>query len=190
MTLDECVSQGLNVLCASDEMTAWRHVEQCFVIASCIALMVAAYVGWRQLKLINIQIMDARKSAEDQLKSSKEVGRHSATLHLLVNMQTNSHWVQNRQKFIGLRSGEDGLKKYALKATEDSLTIRAALNQYELIAVGIDAGILDEEMYRKFYRGTLLKDWRASGEFIHEERKENARYWIELEKLVKRFEQS
>lgn len=109
---------------------------------------------------------------------------------MLVNQQTNSHWVENRKKFIELRNSKDGLKKFALEGSSEGLTIRAALNQYELIAVGIHAGILDEEMYRSFYRGTVLKDWRASSEFIHEERKENPKYWVELERLVKRFEQS
>lgn len=62
MTLDECVSLGLNVLCAGhSETSILKDVESLFVIASCIALMVAAYVGWQQLKLINVQIMDARK---------------------------------------------------------------------------------------------------------------------------------
>jgi hypothetical protein len=101
-----------------------------------------------------------------------------------------AHWVENRRKLIELRNAEDGLKKYALKGNEESLAIRATLNQYELIAVGINAGILDEEMYRLFYRGTLIKDWRASSEFVHEERKENSQYWVQLEDLVKRYQET
>jgi hypothetical protein len=190
MTLDECVSQGLNVLCASSNGdSTLKNIEQMFVIASCIALIVAAYVGWRQLKLINIQIKEARESATDQVKSSKDVGRLTATLNLLINIQTNPRWVENRQKYILLRDGTDGLKKYAQETSENAMVVRSMLNQYELIATGIHAGILDEQMYRTYYRGTLLKDWRAGTEFIHKERQENPKYWVELELLVKRFEQ-
>jgi hypothetical protein len=157
-------------------------------MASCVALVIAAVVGWRQLKLINVQIKEARDNASNQLASSKDLGRLTATLNLLIDIQTNPRWVENRQAFIVLRDSSDGLKKYAQETSQQALAIRAMLNQYELIATGIHAGILDEEMYRTYYRGTVLKDWRAAHEFIHKERAENPNYWIELESLVKRFE--
>lgn len=65
------------------------------------------------------------------------------------------------------------------------------LNTYELIAIGIRAGILDARMYEAFYRGTLVRDWSAAREFIAEEREKppaNNRYWIEMEWLAKEFE--
>jgi len=86
-----------------------------------------------------------------------------------------------------LRDNTVGLKQHALKNDADALVVRAVLNQYELIAIGIRHEILDESMFRLFYRGTVLRDWNALADFIQMERHDNALYWIELEHLADRF---
>ncbi len=74
--------------------------------------------------------------------------------------------------------------------TYDAQAIRAMLNQYELIAIGIAGGILDEEMYRRYHRGTFVKDWLAAISFVNDERQENARYWIDMQQLAEKFQAS
>lgn len=116
---------------------------------------------------------------------------------MLTHIQTNTHWRENRLKFVKLRGSKDGFKKYANEETENTMCIRQQLNQYELISCGIDCGVLDEGLYKKYFRGTFLRDLKASKEFIDLERAgskdpmaENKNYWIECEKLGEKFKSS
>jgi ribosomal protein S9 len=162
-------------------------IEQLFAIASSIALIVAALAAWGQLQSLKIQIREARDGVLGQIDANKTTQRLAATLTLLMHTQTNPHWIENRQRFVTLRDSKDGLKKYAQGHSEEAFSIRAMLNQYEMIAIGIGQGILDEQMYRTYYRGTALKDWTASIEFVTQERQENSNYWIAFQHLAERF---
>ena len=192
MTFDECLqlvhSQNLPAVCIGEPTSVLKTIEALAVIGSSVAVVLAALFAWQQLKSLKTQILEDRNSVFAQIKSSSDNERLASTLDLLIRMSTNQHWLENRQLFVGLRDTKEGLKKHAGENSKEALAIRAMLNQYELIAVGIGNGILDEKMFRTYYRGTVVKDWLASVQFIDEERKENDRYWIELQHLAERFQ--
>jgi hypothetical protein len=215
MTLAECIhtvhTLGLDAVCYGDESSALSTIQAIFIILSSIAIIVTAVFAWMQLGSLKRQITDARdgftqqietarsgvqqqiETARDgvhkQIDSNREIQRITATLQLLIELQTNEHWVDNRKTFIELREAKDGLKKHAGGTTKETLAIRKILNQYELIALGIESGILDKQMYRNYYRTTILKDWMACAEFIAHERDEasSPTYWIYLERLANEF---
>lgn len=202
MTFDECVaalqSTGVAGSCVVTESTLLDDFHSLFGIAASIAVIAAAAFAWQQVRHLKLQIVTGRDgaiqqinatrdTAFEQIKVTRESGMLVSTLNLLIQIQTNEHWRDTRQRFIEMRDSKDGLRKHANEDTPEAMIIRHQLNQYELIALGIKAGILDEVMYRKYYRGTVLRDWTDCLPFISEERKENNRYWIELEDLVERF---
>ena len=60
------------------------------------------------------------------------------------------------------------------------------MNDYELTALGIHQGILDEEFYKKWFMGSYLKDYKAVRPFIKEIREAENRdaIYSEFEKLA------
>jgi hypothetical protein len=192
MTLGECIEAvhklKIDAVCYGDSPSPLHTTEAVFVILSSIAIIATAIFAWRQLRFIRQQIVDARDGVGAQITTAKENQRLSATLQLLIHLQSNDHWIESRRMFISLRESKEGLKKHAGDNTKEALAIRATLNQYELVAIGIRNGILDKHMYHTYYRGTVLKDWLACAEFVDAERKDNPRYWIQLEALAKEFQ--
>lgn len=106
--------------------------------------------------------MNDKDTAIQHIEHTEKINRLRATLDLLVQIQTNAHWRENRLKFVQLRDAKEGLKKHANEESEDAMCIRFQLNQYEIIAAGIDVGILDEDLYRRYYQGTYLRDFNAA----------------------------
>ncbi len=69
-------------------------------------------------------------------------------------------------------------------------TIKNRLNDYELIAVGIRQGILDENFYKQWFRGSVILNWRKSKEFVEKIRiRENRdEIFCELQMLAECWE--
>ena len=193
MSLDECVAAAQAAkavtVCAVQQNHALEVISSLAGIFASLAVIATAVFAFIQIRYLKKQMSDARDAASAQVTVAKDDARLTSTLNILVQLQTNSHWRENRLKFLELRDNKDGLKKFAQETTDDALCIRSQLNQYEMIALGIEAKILDESMYRKYYRGTVMRDWAACLPFIEAERADNAAYWIRLESLVARFKQ-
>jgi len=105
--------------------------------------------------------------------------------------QSNEFLVKNRRRFIELR--EAGLLVQwadpTKVASEETNLLRATLNRYELIAIGLKEKTLDSDVYREYSRTTLVRDWIACKPFVTQTR-QNTRvptYYSELEKLAKKW---
>jgi hypothetical protein len=193
MTLEECVSalQSAKVgVCSVTDTTWLSEISTIASIIASLAVIATAIFAWRQLHYLHDQIIETRTAVKDQIQASAKTNTLSSTLQMLMQMQINDHWRENRLKFVTLRDHPDGLKKHSLKSTDENLCVKSVLNQYELIAIGIHSEILDSKMFENYYRGTVLKDWLACAEFVAEERKVNNRFWVELQTLTKTFEDS
>jgi len=99
---------------------------------------------------------------------SKRIACRRATLDLLLLQQTDQGTINSRTEFTKLRD-EGHLSKWAEPDNTHSkhaTTLRAILNKYELIAIGLQQGILDEKFYKKWHRTTLVKDWIECKPFV------------------------
>jgi hypothetical protein len=194
MTLEECVTalQTANKIgvCSIADASPLSEIATVASIVASFAVIAAAIFAWRQLQYLHQQIVETRNAVNDQITATRSTNTLSSTLQLLMQMQTNDHWRGNRLKFNTLRDEPDGLKKHSCKNTDENLIVKSVLNQHELVAIGIHAGILDGTMYDNYYRGTVLRDWLACQEFVNEERRTNRRLWVELQKLAGVFENS
>lgn len=63
------------------------------------------------------------------------------------------------------------------------------LNDYELIAIGIERGIIDDKTYRRWFRSGVVKDWRSAAPFIMaiRERTGNDHLFHEFEDMARRY---
>jgi hypothetical protein len=126
-------------------------------------------------------------------KSSKE----KATIDIIHTTAWDHDFISTRNVFKGLRESNDGLVSCAgQKDSENFAHVLKMLNHYELIAVGIDAGILSDKIYGKYYRTRFVCDWFAAKSFIEELRRHSrnnnktklgAVIYVEFERLATRW---
>jgi len=97
------------------------------------------------------------------IRATRKIARRRATLDLIMSHQSNEFLYKQRQEYIVLREAGN-LVQWAAPdkaASEQQSILRAALNRYELIAIGIKEKTLDGRVYKKYTRSGLVKDWRA-----------------------------
>lgn len=203
MTKEECIKSIVDGVIPSECVTTspslfnLNSIESIFSILSAMAVIFTAFIIWNQLKHLKIQVTQGKNGAIEQITATRDTAiqqidagrtntKLNATLNLLAQVQTNPQWFENRRKFIAIKESKK-IREHALGKSDAAICVRQQLNQYELFALGIFYEIIDEGMYRRYYRGTIISDWTECSPFIHEERSKNKRAWIELEKLVERF---
>lgn len=114
-----------------------------------------------------------------------------ATLDIVMMEQTDQGTMERRTAFVKLRDAGH-LSKWADPAnthSDESAILRSALNKYELVAIGIKKGTVDEASYKAWCRTTLVKDWIECKALVMQLR-QNAHvptYYVEFEKLAKRW---
>lgn len=123
------------------------------------------------------------------IKHQREIARKRATLDLISQREWEPEAIKIRDEFVKIRDTAGGLQPWAEKPFRDTpqlATIVAVLNEYELIAVGIREGILDEELYNRWYKSSYLSHWESLRGFIHRIRETEERYklFIEFENLA------
>ncbi len=66
--------------------------------------------------------------------------------------------------------------------------IYAVLNRYETFAIGIDERALDEQMYRRWWRTSLIRDWYSLKGTIDAIRGTGPRSYVEFQSLAQKWE--
>jgi len=110
---------------------------------------------------------------------------------MIMMEQTNDFLLQTRRDFLQLRDAGNLVQwaDPAKTATAETTVLRATLNRYELIAIGVEESTLDERVYREYHRTTLVRDWIAFKPFIIR-RRENTHtptYYCKFEALAKKW---
>jgi hypothetical protein len=123
--------------------------------------------------------------------ANRRIARRRATLDLIMQDQTHQALVKLRQDFIALRE-TGNLVQWAAPAQAASAqqtTLRAIMNRYELIAIGISEKTLDRGVYRRYARTTLVKDWLACKPWVMQMRQNSntPTYYCEIEKIAKKW---
>jgi hypothetical protein len=121
----------------------------------------------------------------------KRIACRRATLDILLSEETDPRQAAQRTEYVRLRDAGH-LAQWAnpeKTASDESAIVRAILNRYELVAIGIRRSTIDEKSYKSWCRTTLVKDWIASKPFIMQLR-QNAQtptYFCEFEAVAKKW---
>lgn len=122
---------------------------------------------------------------------TRGVARRRATLDLLMSEQSTELLVKLRQDYLALKKAGH-LVQYAApdqQASDQTLILRSILNRYELTAVGINEKTLNQRVYRRYIRTSLVEDWIACKPYVVQRRQttNNPKLYCEIEKLAKRW---
>lgn len=96
--------------------------------------------------------------------------RRSNTMQHIADCEADRDVLMARDKFIELSTQAGGLAVWAAadkESSKETAAIRLILNDFELVAVGIQHGIIDFEFYRRYCHGTIIRYWQKSAPFIH-----------------------
>lgn len=105
--------------------------------------------------------------------------------------RTNATIIEDRRLFIKIRN-EQKLLDWVGEHLPDSPerhAIRATLNFYEFISVGIRGNTLDGPLYKRSYRTTLVTDWISLKPFVMEVRRvsQTPTFFCEFEYMAKKW---
>ena len=125
------------------------------------------------------------------LRMNRAIARRRATLDIVLSEETDATHVDQRTQFVKLRD-LGGLAQFAAPAKttgKEASLIRAVLNRYELVAIGVFSGSLDEKSYKSWCRTTLVKDWKCVKPFVAQlrEQSDTPTLYCEMEKLAKKW---
>ena len=121
--------------------------------------------------------------------AQKGIARRRATLDFIAQQEADKDLIAAHDIFVNISaSGKDSMHKYAKKSKENSKEtqkIKLVLNQFELVSIGIQSGILDYDMYKKWNRSHVLISWTRAAPFIEElrSRMNNDKLYCEFEYL-------
>lgn len=106
------------------------------------------------------------------IRANQDIARKRATLDLIERSESTEFYLSIYAAFrevLATGAGFDEIKNPEMPAMkEQRRKVIAFLNHYELVAIGIEQGILDEDLYRDFMRGTVVRHWlRAQGFVQH-----------------------
>ncbi|WP_167591706.1 DUF4760 domain-containing protein [Jiella endophytica] len=117
-------------------------------------------------------------------RHNRTLQRQKATLDLIAARESDPGFSLAKTKFNEQRDnrGFDGF--LAGKPPSDLREhVRTIINDYELIAVGIEFDILDEDFYRDWFRTALLTDYVSLRPYIRD-----VRTFTKSDKIFERFE--
>ena len=129
------------------------------------------------------------------VRNTKIDNRRMATVDLILRQRENKTLNDAVYIITGLVKGNDfpSLHQYLDKEKypDERKAILDLLNYREFVAVGINIGIIDEEIYKRSYYNIILRDWkwmRQTVESIRNSEKGHPTNFQDFEKLVKRWQ--
>lgn len=120
---------------------------------------------------------------------SGRIAKQRTTLEHIAMAEADSDMLEANRTFIRCRKEPEGLVKYAeanFDQTEEGQAIRIILNDFELIAIGIELGIMDYELFKRWSRSNVLFYWKKAHPYIARirERLERPLLWHEFEQMA------
>jgi hypothetical protein len=104
------------------------------------------------------------------IDTQRKIARKRATLDVILRSEADKDLIEAQRRFTQLAHRLIGLLPAAAfenEGSEDTEAIKIVLNEFELIAIGIANGILDVEVYRRWFGSGLIRHWNHASPFIH-----------------------
>ena len=125
---------------------------------------------WLTPAIIAISALTAAVLSILSIRTNREIARKKSSIDLIVQTQSTEYYQGLRRAFHDIRMDDAGFDQIYAPTNPEVLKQRQMvlnyLNHYELIAMGIFDGILDEQVYKNYMRSILVRDWFAAVAFI------------------------
>ena len=125
--------------------------------------------------------------------SQQVITQRRVTLEHITRGEFDRDLIEARQKFRELVKSPDGIAVWANADKEQSAEFQklsVVLNQFELISIGIQRGIIDPSLFKRWYRTGTIRTWDDAEPFITALRKRmnnNMAIYHEFQEMVSWF---
>ena len=103
------------------------------------------------------------------LLSQRAITRRKTTFDHIAASDRDGDVIGARNKFIELAKKQGGLAPWADESkeqTDEVQSIKLVLNEFELVAIGIQRGIVDAELYKRWFRSGVIRHWQHAEPFV------------------------
>ncbi|MGH6826432.1 DUF4760 domain-containing protein [Methyloceanibacter sp.] len=119
--------------------------------------------------------------------TQRAIARRRATLDHIARCESDGDLIYAQKKFVELATAPGGLGPWAeVTSGEEVQCIRLVLNELELVAIGIQRGIIDYELYKRWKRSGVIRSWNFAAPFITRlrDKLKNEAIYQEFEQMV------
>lgn len=125
----------------------------------------------------------------------RRIARQTLTINTIERQLWDGDYIATRAKFINARDSKtaDDLRELASKdnaKSDEAAAVRSILNNYELLSLGIMTGVLDEAIYKRYFRKTFITDYELSKPFIDGVRARSPRAYKEYTTLYEKWREN
>src|SRR5215470_650311 len=127
--------------------------------------------------------------------SQRAIARRQCTLEHTARLEADGDLIRMRRTFRELAKKTGGMEALAAPGQEETVEFQAVttrLNEFELISIGIQRGIIDFELYKRWFRSGTIRAWYDAEPFIKALRKRhnNQMLFHEFHVMVEWFEKN
>lgn len=126
------------------------------------------------------------------IRTNRRIARDRAAIDVIFKREWDARYQQHKAAFNRLRDQDGGIAASLHKDKpdpEDVTVIRSILNDYELIALSIARGVIEEGFYKRWFRGSMIQDFiSVEGTILWlRDKTNNPKLYIEWERLARRW---
>lgn len=124
--------------------------------------------------------------------TQRAIARRRATFDHISKTEADADFFAARRKFVELAKEPGGLARWADEANEKSEEvqyIKLVLNDFELISIGIQRGIIECEFYKRWFKSGVVRHWNYAHPFVAalRTRTGNNSFFHEFEQMAEWF---
>lgn len=126
-------------------------------------------MGLNEVQAVLITATVAAAIALFGIFTQRSITARQTTLQFIRDGERDRDMIEARRIFQECARSPKGLAKWGTEAntqTPEARAIRMVLNDYELIAIGIQRGIIDDTTYRRWHRSAVVKNWRHAAPYV------------------------
>lgn len=120
----------------------------------------------------------------------RAIARKRAMIEALLRKNWDRDYIKIRKEFVRIRDDRAALLEAAKEENQsgdDASAIRSILNDYEITALGIKRGILDEAIFKLWCKNTFLTDCEKTRPFIEEIKLRHRQAFVESQELARKW---
>jgi len=119
--------------------------------------------------------------------SQRSIAARQATIEYIQRAEADNDLLLAKNMFNEIARSEQGTGVWVNQPlTPEFRAITSVLNQYEMVAIAIQRGTFDDVTYRRWYRTSVLRAWKAACPFVLARRAkvDNDALWHEFEEMA------
>lgn len=101
--------------------------------------------------------------------TQRAIARRRTTFDHIAASDQDGDVIKARNKFIELAKAPGGLAPWAdenKEQTDEVQSIKLVLNDFELISIGIQRGIIDAKLYQRWFKSGVIRHWKYAEPFV------------------------